>query len=596
MHTDRRNRMHERPNRRIALMWLLVSVIFIAAGWQRLLQGQFPDPDDAMRLVQVRDLIGGQGWFDLHQYRLSPPEGVLMHWSRLVDMPIALIIVLLTPLLGSVAAETAALVLVPLLTLGAILWVIGRLAWRLFDIDVAGFACLCIGLLAPVVFQLQPMRVDHHGWQIFTVVLALWGISIRAPIKGGAVAGLAMAIGLSISIELLPMVAAFGGVLALRWLRSHDARWWLVGYMQGLALALCGLFLLTRGFADLAQHCDAVSPAHLGFFIIAAMGTGAIAAVPRVPPVALFGSFAMAGLAALAFFGLSSPACLATPFAQLDPAVRDFWYLNISEGRPLWEQDLWTAVPSFIQLLVALAVTLVLYNNSRDWLRNWWAEYALLLLASIVLSLFVWRSAAFAGALSALPLAWMVTRLLGAVRRASGAGAKIAGTAAIALILLPSAPLTFYRSIQPKADAQTGTAVAESRCVIREQAAKLAVLPRRTILAPLDVGPSILLKSQHSVLATGHHRAEASMHDVITAFISPADDARAIIRRRSVDYVAMCTDLVEPKLYADANPAGLAALLIAGKPPSWLVPVKIDGPAEFRVWRVVRGEPASNPR
>ena len=32
--------------------------------------------DDAMRLVEVRDLIGGQGWFDLFQYRLDPPRHV----------------------------------------------------------------------------------------------------------------------------------------------------------------------------------------------------------------------------------------------------------------------------------------------------------------------------------------------------------------------------------------------------------------------------------------------------------------------------------------------------------------------------------------
>jgi hypothetical protein len=39
-------------------------------------------------LVQVRDLLAGQGWFDLHQYRLGPDGGTLMHWSRIPDIPI----------------------------------------------------------------------------------------------------------------------------------------------------------------------------------------------------------------------------------------------------------------------------------------------------------------------------------------------------------------------------------------------------------------------------------------------------------------------------------------------------------------------------
>ena len=53
--------------------------------------------DDAMRLVEVRDLIGGQGWFDLFQYRMDPPGGRSMHWSRLIDAPFAALILLLRP-------------------------------------------------------------------------------------------------------------------------------------------------------------------------------------------------------------------------------------------------------------------------------------------------------------------------------------------------------------------------------------------------------------------------------------------------------------------------------------------------------------------
>jgi hypothetical protein len=59
-----------------------------------------PDTDDAMRLVQVLDLLGGQGWFDKVQHRFMPPAGVASHWSRLVDAPLALGILALRPFLG----------------------------------------------------------------------------------------------------------------------------------------------------------------------------------------------------------------------------------------------------------------------------------------------------------------------------------------------------------------------------------------------------------------------------------------------------------------------------------------------------------------
>jgi hypothetical protein len=77
-----------------AQLWagLLAGMIFLSVVVVSLLRGRFgqpgPDGDDVMRLVQVRDLLAGQGWFDLHQYRLGPDGGTLMHWSRIPDIPI----------------------------------------------------------------------------------------------------------------------------------------------------------------------------------------------------------------------------------------------------------------------------------------------------------------------------------------------------------------------------------------------------------------------------------------------------------------------------------------------------------------------------
>lgn len=588
---DRRDRSHEKPNRRIALVWLVLSALLLAIGLQRLMQGQFPDPDDSLRLVQVRDLLAGQNWFDIHQYRIDPPAGVQMHWSRLVDIPIAVLLLVLTPLLGQANAEMATLILVPMLTLGAILFVIGRLAWRLFDVSVAGFTCLSVGLLAPLVFQLQPMRIDHHGWQVFTVALALWAIAQRSALRGGLVAGGAMAAGLSISVEILPMVALFGGVLALRWFADYHQRWWLVGYMQALALGLVAVFLATRGLGELTQYCDAVSPAHLGFFVITAIGTGAIAAAPAVPRAALFALFAFAGAAGLAFFAMSSPTCLVTPFATLDPVVRDYWYVHVLEGRPLWEQELAQALPTFVQLMVGLAGALLLRQRARDWLRQWWGEYALIQLGSIVLALFVWRSAAFAAVIATIPIGWLATRLLYRLRIEDHLLPKLATALATIMLLLPATPVRLWQAMPAQRSNNVGNGqalVRESQCQIRDSAALLNDLPSATVFAPLDIGPSILLKSRQSVVATGHHRAERAMHDVITAFTSPPEKARAIMTAHGASYVAMCTDLAEAGMYAEMHPRGLAAQLVAGKAPDWLVPVPLDAPAQFKVWRVLR--------
>jgi hypothetical protein len=42
-----------------------------------------------MRFLSVRDWLNGQGWFDMSNNRVLPPEGMSLHWSRYVDLGIA---------------------------------------------------------------------------------------------------------------------------------------------------------------------------------------------------------------------------------------------------------------------------------------------------------------------------------------------------------------------------------------------------------------------------------------------------------------------------------------------------------------------------
>ena len=70
-------------------------------------------PDDLLRLQEVRDFLAGQSWFDVTQYRLNPPWGAPMHWSRLLDVPLAAVMLLARPLLGTTGAELAAATIVP---------------------------------------------------------------------------------------------------------------------------------------------------------------------------------------------------------------------------------------------------------------------------------------------------------------------------------------------------------------------------------------------------------------------------------------------------------------------------------------------------
>ncbi len=68
-----------------------VVAAFLLAGLQlilgrtRIVGETFVNNDDLMRATQVRDLLNGQAWWDLHQYRLGVGPELAMHWTRHVD-------------------------------------------------------------------------------------------------------------------------------------------------------------------------------------------------------------------------------------------------------------------------------------------------------------------------------------------------------------------------------------------------------------------------------------------------------------------------------------------------------------------------------
>src|SRR5438046_9355500 len=115
----------------VLLVWLSFVIGHIFSEWNNIRFFNLSDTDDNMRMMQVRALLHGQGWFDLRNYRLNPPFGANIHWSRLVDLPIAGLILALRPLIGGANAEQVAAALAPMLPMGLAILAIALIARRL---------------------------------------------------------------------------------------------------------------------------------------------------------------------------------------------------------------------------------------------------------------------------------------------------------------------------------------------------------------------------------------------------------------------------------------------------------------------------------
>jgi hypothetical protein len=575
---------------RLILGWAAVSLLLVLRSWPSIQAFELGDPDDVLRLVQVRDLLAGQGWFELHQYRIDPPHGVPTHWSRLVDIPLVALMLVLTPLIGAANAEVVTAIAVPLLTLLCAMLLTGRIALRLFG-PAAGYAtCLTWIMALPAIAQLQPMRIDHHGWQIVAVLAAINGALSQSPRKGGWLIGAALAAGLAISLELLPFTVLFAALLGWRWLRDPRQAAGLVAMLQALAVVSVLSYLLTRGPGAIENHCDTVSPAYLGGFVIAAGLVSLLALRPPPAPIWLAVLLAMAaGVTGAAYLALA-PQCLTGPFAALDPVVREVWYRNVLEGMPVWHLSAGGIAQALVPTLTGLGILVLLWRRAADDQRAKLADLALLLGGAIAIGAVVLRFSGVATAIATVPLGWLVASWWSSSENLR-LPARLAALVAAPLLLLPGFFIEKAGALLPKQQINASAAGVKEvgrGCGLPGSRSVLAGLPKGTIFAPFEVSPTILLHTHHSVVATGHHRASAAMRDVIDGFSFAPAQAEGVVRGHEASFVIACADLIEAQNYRDRAPKGLMADLLAGKPPVWLEPVALPAQAgSLKVWRVL---------
>lgn len=577
--------------------WLFLTAWLVACAGLLLLsrsaieRSLFPDPDDTLRLLQVRDWLAGQSWFDVTQYRMNPPDGVPMHWSRLVDLPIAAVILLFRPLLGQANSELAALILVPLLTLGVVMALVGSLSRRLLSPRLALLAMVVTPVSIGALTQMRPMRIDHHGWQIALALVAVLATMDERPRRSALIAGGAAALWLNISVEGLPLAAALGALFALRWLADPAAFERLRTYVAALAGGSLLFFLLARAPADWADRaCDAVSPAHLATFGIAALCC--LAAVrPGVAHLwARLAVLGASGALALATMLAIDGQCARDPFASLDPQVRAFWYERVLEGLPIWRQDFITAITFMALPIVGLAGGFLAWRSAEPTHRGRWESYLFLLAAATVASLLVLRSGGFANILALPGAAFLCGIAVERARALSLTPVRVLATAAAFFTVMPAYAIALVAGRSNTTNTTSAARLSTARtCMSAAEMGRLSQLPTGDVAAPLDIGPAIIVHTPHRVIASGHHRNVSGMRDVIRLFTLPPETAREIIARRDIEYIVVCPSLLEPNHYAADNRAGLWSNLAADRAPPWLEAVRVQGTQALRVWRVRKG-------
>ncbi|WP_095202922.1 polysaccharide biosynthesis protein GtrA [Mesorhizobium carmichaelinearum] len=552
------------------------------------------DNDSLLQLVEVRDLMAGQGWFDLHQYRMGLEGGFVMHWSRLLDAPLALAILAVSALTGSTAlAEQVVQIVWPTLQFFLAIFFIIRAARAsagphavLPAAVVGGAALYYIGIFSPG-------ALDHHNVQLM-LTLASLVLLLEAPTHRPAafVAGICATLTLAIGMESAPYAGALGAVVALLFFARGDGERLIArDFGLGVAGVSALVFVTTVPVSSWGQaQCDTFSVVQFAVTGLGGAGLAVIASL-RVANATVARRLISLGLLALALalvVVLLFPQCLAAPYAHLDPRLQQMWLGYIEEAQSIVQlvsDDPARAVARFATPLVAI-VLMALHFSHGCWRRQDSLVGALLVVAVLV-SAWEVRGSTFSIAFAVIPLSAWIAKW----RQRAEASPSSGSVLRMAAAWLISVNAIWSGAAQAASNAfETGTPAKDTSidapCNSKASFAALGAMAPTTVLAISNLGSPILAFTGHRVFAGPYHRNVAGNLLVFDALLGSAADAKAIVESHHVGLVALCRGNTESRLFAAKAPDGFLAGLMRGSVPDWLEPVAETRGAPLELYRV----------
>lgn len=576
--------------------WCLCAVLLIclrelASNYQGLLTS-LGDSDDATRLYEVRTLLGGASWFDMTLPRLGGPTPLISHWSRLIDLPLAVLLSLFGLLVTPTAAELAVRILWPILVLFTFLYLLVREAeWH------AGAAAVWLLLFLGVtsmtgLSQFRLGRIDHHNVMImFSIAGLLVLLRGRLEPRQGYRAGTLIGIGLAVGYE--PLIFIMTSLCAAALIAVIDVRW-LTG-VRNMAVAMTATLALIF-VATVAPslwfvaRCDALS---LNMIALVGAGTVGLEIVNRLQrswtPIYRIAAIVAAGSVGVALFGAFDPRCLTGPFGQVDAAIKPVWLDLVTETWSVFASFLLepSGVASFVMVMAAGTIAAV-----ERWRRLRTPEsVALVALMLIVIPPALWmvKLAAYAVWIAVFCLALSIADL-----RAIGNWSALTVQLFVALLLNQTAMVTMLAPALKLARVTPATETNESKadgvkCLTTAAVSTLAPLPKGRFVGDIDLGPFIVALTQHDALAAPYHRIDQAILANQAILAAGPAQAKQLLHQAGADYLVLCVSPTDKPANQDAASGSINARLRAGQQIDYLEPIALEkDAAELHVWRVLQ--------
>ena len=532
--------------------------------------------DDAMRLVQVRDFLAGQSWFDVTQYRLGLDVGTPMHWSRLIDLPIAAMIWTFSLVLTQDWAEMATMTLWPLILIAPTLWAMQRASVHFGGTQAGPFGYIFAIIAIFTTRKFEIGALDHHNVQMMLMAFILMSMmSTDSRGRDGLIVGISSALSIAIGLEMLIFVATITLMIGVNWVwNGKEAKSKSVLFAASFSLTMVVVYLLTKpDFGETIFRCDAYGMELLTIGLSGGIGLMGIAilfsAKTRLIRLACV---LLLGVAVVLIAKIFAPQCLANPYDPLYPEVAREWLGRISESRSLFHIISLGNLTNFGFVVIPLIAALYSIYIIREPLYRMRAIILLLILVGAYVMMFYQiRGLFFLLQLCAIPLAAMVAQAYGNYKKTR---APLAGVLFI-ILLFVSIPNTwivgavsFGKPVpQPENVSRPGNF---KDCKKPEEYRVFSNLLAGTVAASTDLGVMVLLNSPHRAISANFHRNQDGILANIGLMKADLTDAENLLEQWNVSYVVLCKNDFATQAFADLYPDGLWYYLYRGDVPGFL--------------------------
>ncbi|MGE8318244.1 MAG: hypothetical protein ACN6O3_05810 [Comamonas sp.] len=529
----------------LALLIMLLAVAKQCADQIPLLAtANLTNPDSYYKLVLLREYTPQTGF--QYMARDNAPDGSYLHWSAVHSWTVLMLARGLmacglgqdTALLWAGGGLTVICVLLlAALVARAIIGQGGRLA--------AVVSALVLATSAPLWAYGQLIQITHHVFMLVPLAAAtcflLRGGSVsplqagRADLAGGLLLGLA----LWTSPETMPLVVALAAMRAARRLQAppQEEPCWPVA-VGLLAMLAWGWHVDPPPPTFSAWALDHVS---LAWLLLATLLAGLLALTDVLTRRAVewplsFPALTGATLLAGGIWLFAVPGALAGPQGLIPDEIKGIWWAQIGELQAAGKPHEWLV----LMFMPMLAGTFLLYVAWREH-SLWLTVLAVTTLAYGALGAWHIRMGAAAAFVTALAYGMALARQHAFSTASVHQLSAREQWRAAALLLLPPLQVGLALGLAALQPAEKKDE-AKSGCHLADIAQQLNSLPPGTMLASTNLGPELLWRTHHKVVAGNYHHNVSGIVDVFRVWLSLPPDAQAqdIIARRRIDYVLEC--------------------------------------------------------